>query len=96
MTNLEKIKAEISSILEEYKQRFPTSEKDKENKKAPNIISANALYTTPNDIKSDMLYEMHEAMNKHIEIFGDDDKSEIIKHIKSCDLSLEKFLNTVL
>jgi hypothetical protein len=96
MTNLEKIKVEILSILEEYKQRFSTSEKDKENIKAPNIISANALYTTPSDIKSDMVYEMYEAMNKHIEIFGDEGKSEIIKHIKSCDLSFEKFLNAIL
>ena len=93
MTHFDEIKTEISSILEEYKQRFPTIEKDKENKKAPNIISANAIYSTPNDIKSDMVYEMHEAMNKYIEKYGNDDEPEIIKHINDCGESFQVFLS---
>lgn len=95
MNKLEKIKAEISSILEEYKQRFTASEKNAENKKSHNIISDNALYTNLNDIKSDMVYEMHEAMNKHIEMFGDDNKPEIINHIKNCDNSFGGFLKAI-
>lgn len=94
MTILEKIKAEISSILEEYKQKFPVSQNDKENKKSHPVISDTALYTTHNDIKSDMIYEMHESMNKHIEIFGDDNKPEIISHIDNCVSLFMVFLKT--
>lgn len=94
MTNIEKIKAEVSSILEEFKQKFTVSQNDKEINKSQPVISDTALYRTPSDIKSDMIYEMHESMNRYIEIFGDDNKPEIISHIDNCGRLFLEFMKT--
>lgn len=90
MTELEKIKAEISEIFEKYKQMFYENNENKESLKTTIIISSDSIYRTIIEIKSDMIFEMHEAMNKHIEFYGNADESEIIKHIRYCDLSFDK------
>ena len=93
MTNLEKIKAEISSILEEYKQRFPINKEDKTDKKTSNIISESDILRNPPDIKSDLSYDIHKAADKHLEMFGNDNEPEINKHIETSLNSFSEFWN---
>ena len=96
MTNFEKFEAEISSILEKYKKRFPTkSVNNTETKTDKVIISESDILRTPAQIVTDLANEMDYAKGSHIIKYGNENEADIEKKIKTSLQTFSEYQQTI-
>ena len=92
MTELEKIKTELTAILDGYKQSLISGNDNKPDKF---ILSENDILTTREQRAIDIQNKMEYVKYSHIIKYGDQNESEIDKLIKTYVQSFVEYQNSI-